>query len=114
VVIARDESVKALKGRKPIFPEDHRKEIIQSIKIVDQAILGYAPCDLERILEMVRPDIVAVGYDQLETVENPVREIISKKRWKAKIVRIKKYGSALQSSRFLKSVEKTYRLKKGK
>jgi glycerol-3-phosphate cytidylyltransferase-like family protein len=53
---------------------------------------------------MVRPDIIAVGYDQLETVEKPIREIISKKRWKIKIVRVKKYGLGLQSSQFLKNI----------
>jgi FAD synthetase len=104
VVITCDENVRSLKGKEPIFSEDHRKEIIQSLKVVDQAILGYTPRHFEKIIEMVRPDIIAVGYDQLETVEKPVRETILKKGWKIKIVRVKKYGLGLQSSRFLKNI----------
>ena len=41
VIVARDKTVQKLKGRKPIISEDQRRAVIESLKPVDEAILGY-------------------------------------------------------------------------
>ena len=40
VIIARDETIKKFKGRAPIFNEEERKLILESMKMVDKVILG--------------------------------------------------------------------------
>jgi cytidyltransferase-like protein len=65
-VVATDITVEMLKGRKPIFPEQDRRALVEGIKPVDKAILGYEDVGMgyEQVLMDVKPDIVAFGYDQ--------------------------------------------------
>ena len=91
-VVATDITVEMLKGRKPIFPEQDRRALVEGIKPVDRAILGYEDVGMgyEQVLIDVVPDIVAFGYDQ-ENLEKSVREIIQKQKWKIQTVRLSKF-----------------------
>jgi FAD synthetase len=40
VVIARDRTVEKAKGRRPVMPENQRRALVESLKVVDEAILG--------------------------------------------------------------------------
>ncbi|OGH69671.1 MAG: hypothetical protein A3C90_04775 [Candidatus Magasanikbacteria bacterium RIFCSPHIGHO2_02_FULL_51_14] len=66
VVITRDRIVKRLKGRPPIHSERERKTIIEHVDIVDSAVLGDATLSRYAVLKRLRPDILALGYDQIE------------------------------------------------
>ncbi|MFW3146197.1 MAG: 3,4-dihydroxy-2-butanone-4-phosphate synthase [Thermoplasmatota archaeon] len=63
VVIARDMTVQATK-RHPIVNERSRREMVDAIKYVDAAVLGYEGTDIHRIVRELKPDIIALGYDQ--------------------------------------------------
>ena len=63
VVIARDENVRRLKGRKPLLNERSRLRIVSSIRYVYHARLGDEK-DILAPLEEIRPDIVVLGPDQ--------------------------------------------------
>jgi cytidyltransferase-like protein len=63
VVVARDKTVTKNKGRSPVTEENLRVELVSSIKNVDAAVLG-GEGSIYDTLERVRPDIVALGYDQ--------------------------------------------------
>lgn len=63
VIVARDETVEAVKGRLPRQNEDVRLAAISSHPLVSQACLGLSG-DKYRIIEEVRPDIILLGYDQ--------------------------------------------------
>jgi cytidyltransferase-like protein len=91
-VVATDITVEMLKGRKPIFPEQDRRALVEGIKPVDKAILGYEDVGMgyEQVLIDVVPDIVAFGYDQ-ENLEKSVREIIQKQKLKIQTVRLSKF-----------------------
>jgi FAD synthetase len=62
VVIARDSTVKRQK-HEPITPEEMRRTMVESLKPVDVAVLG-TEGDMYDIVEKLRPDIIAIGYDQ--------------------------------------------------
>lgn len=62
VVIARDESA-AREKHKPITPEEHRRRMVEALKPVDRAVLGHIG-DYYRIVEELKPDIIALGFDQ--------------------------------------------------
>jgi FAD synthetase len=92
VVVATDTTVEMLKGRKPIFPEQDRRALVEGIKPVDKAILGYEDVGMgyEQVLVDVQPDIVAFGYDQ-ENLEKSVREIIQRHSMKIQTIRLSKF-----------------------
>lgn len=62
VVLARDETV-AKNKHAPIFNEEARRELVESLDPVDHAVLGHKG-DFYRVVVETRPDIIAIGYDQ--------------------------------------------------
>ncbi len=75
VIVAKDETVKKLKGREPIIPEEQRLEVVKAIRYVKEAVLGREPLSIEWALETFSPDIVLLGPDQA-FLEEMVREAI--------------------------------------
>jgi cytidyltransferase-like protein len=92
VVVATDITVDMLKGRKPILPEEDRRELVEGLKPVDKAILGYEDVGFgfEQVLMDVMPDLVAFGYDQ-EKLEATVNEIIQHRNFKITVVKLSKF-----------------------
>jgi len=102
VIIARDKTIKKRKGKRPILPEDQRRALVEALKPVDQAILGYERMNIEAVLKKIKPDVIAVGYDQRD-IRKSVEEILRKGRSRVKIVQIGRFGSAdLNSSSKIK------------
>jgi cytidyltransferase-like protein len=91
-VVATDITVEMLKGRKPIFPQEDRRKLVEGLKPVDKAILGYEDVGMgyEEVLMEVMPDIVAFGYDQ-ENLERSVREIITRHELRIQMVKLSRY-----------------------
>src|SRR5215216_2951593 len=64
VVIARTSTAIKIRGRKKIFHDEVlRQELVSSLSFVDLAIIGKEGT-LYDTVEYVRPDIIALGYDQ--------------------------------------------------
>ena len=91
VIVARDKTVEKRKGRKPVMPEDERKALVESLKVVDKAILGRENFDIGDVIDEIKPDIIAVGHDQAN-IEEQVRKAVAKKRLLIEVVRIGRYG----------------------
>ena len=91
VVVARDKTVLSRKGRSPILPEDQRRELVGSLRVVDKAILGHPHLDLLGILREVRPDIIAVGHDQKQ-IKVSVEKLLREERLPIRVVQIPKFG----------------------
>ncbi len=62
-VVARDSTVRRLKGRDVVIGESQRLEVVKSIVYVHKARLGYED-DMLRVVEEERPDIILLGPDQ--------------------------------------------------
>jgi FAD synthetase len=102
VIIARDSTVEKTKSKKPIMSEDQRRALVESLKVVDKAVLGYENLDIGEVIENVKPDIIALGYDQTD-MEREVRNYVNKNKVNVKIVRIGKFGeNTLDSSSKIK------------
>lgn len=93
VVVARDATIMKRKGHSPVMNEEHRRALVESLKPVDRAFLGGPDLDTARVIKDVKPDIIALGYDQDDLAELVAREVKS-----AKIVRLKKYGDVSSST----------------
>jgi FAD synthetase len=98
VIIARDSTVEKTKGRKPIMSENQRHALVESLKVVDAAVLGFEKFDIGDVIERVKPDIIALGYDQVD-MEKHVQAYVDKHKLYVKVVRIGKFEEdALDSS----------------
>ena len=103
VIVARDETVRRQKGSDPIIPEDQRRAVIEALKVVDEALLGFEDMDLDRVLQQVKPDIVVVGHDQV-AIKNQVEKINKAREMQIKIAQISQFGEDdLNSSSKIKS-----------
>lgn len=77
VVIARDSRVE----KDLYFSEDERKEMIDALEVVDQAVLGSEESIYDTV-EKIDPEIITLGYDQpfdLEEVEAMAKEASGRK-----------------------------------
>jgi FAD synthetase len=92
VIVARDSTVEKTKGRKPIISEDQRRTLVESLKVVDEAVLGYEKLDIGEFIEKFKPDVVALGYDQDE-MERKVSQYVKEHNLNVKIVRISKFDA---------------------
>ena len=90
VIVARDSTVKKRKGKKPIISENQRRALVESLKIVDEALLGYEEFDIGKVIERINPDIIAIGYDQ-DGMEQTVKNYVREKGLKIRVVKIGKF-----------------------
>jgi FAD synthetase len=88
VVVATDATVRRLKHN-PITPEDIRLNLIKELKVVDEAYLGHEK-DMYSIVEEIKPDIIALGFDQVHD-ETTIKNELKKRKLNAKVVRLSKY-----------------------
>jgi FAD synthetase len=90
VIVARDSTVEQNKGRKPIMSENQRRALVESLEVVDEAVLGFEKFDLGDVIERVKPDVIALGYDQVD-VEKGVKAYVNKRNLNVKVIRIGKF-----------------------
>ena len=88
VIVACDSTVRKLK-HEPVTSEKMRLQLIKELKIVDDAYLG-GKDDIYKIVEEIKPDIIALGYDQIHD-EKIICHNLKKRNVNVKIVRIPKY-----------------------
>ena len=98
VVVATDATVRKLK-HEPVNPEEIRLNLIKELKIVDKAYLGHED-DMYEIVEEIKPDIIALGFDQIHD-ENKIKSELKKRKINAKVVRLSEFkgGSDLEGTR---------------
>ena len=91
VIVARDGIVERRKGGKPVMPEDQRRALVEALKVVDEAVLGYEDLNIGKVIEKIKPDIIAVGYDR-EDLEREVRRFIRERGLNIEVVKIGQFG----------------------
>ncbi len=87
VVVARSSTALRInKQRKIYHNETLRKELVSSIRYVDYAIIGREGT-LYDTVEFVKPDIIALGYDQIHT-EKEIAVNCAKRGINTRIIRL--------------------------
>ena len=100
VLVARDSTVKRAKRHDPFFKENERKELLSSLKIVDNVVLGSKKSLFEGVRK-AKPDVLVLGFDQLESAgkllgishaasEKEIERKFLQKGLKIKVIRLKK------------------------
>lgn len=78
VVIARDEQLRKRKRREPVHSEEYRRMMVEFLKPVDIALVGFD--DPAEMLELVKPDVIVYGYDQKPFLKPEGVEIVRLKK----------------------------------
>ena len=97
VVVASDDTVRKRK-HEPITPENMRVKIVSSLKVVDKAILGNSGGDIYSILDIVRPDIIVLGFDQTFD-EKKLESDLRSKGFDIEVKRADRSGEDLEATR---------------
>ena len=99
VVIARDESIKTLKGEKPWENQEERVKKVQAVPEVTKAHLGNLG-DKFKIVDEIKPDIIALGYDQLGNEK--IQEGLDEKGLTPELVRLEPFHPEKYKSSIVK------------
>lgn len=99
VSVARDGTIRKRKNREPLIGEDDRVKLLSSLRQVDAAILGVEG-DIYVTLQKVKPDVVALGYDQYH-MEKEVKEEAAKRGMKVEVVRLDSPYPKIKTTRIL-------------
>ena len=96
VVIATDKISKKMKKRQPLHNQELRCELVNSLSIVDVAIVGNED-DIFETVKLVKPDVIALGYDQVHQ-EKFISDGCKRINLDVKIVRLQSPAPKLSSS----------------
>ncbi|MFZ8855277.1 MAG: DUF357 domain-containing protein [Thermofilaceae archaeon] len=106
VVVANDKTVRESKGAYPVFTEQERLQLVQSLKPVYRAFLGTYPPDFGKYLAEVKPDVVLLGHDQ-GWLEEKVRRHLEELNLNAEVLvlneKLEGYSSSIIKSRVLRA-----------
>ena len=86
VVVATDNTAVKMKKRRPLHPQEQRQELVNSLSIVDLCLIGQED-DIFKTVNHVKPQIIALGYDQVHQ-EKFITEGCKKIKLDAKVARL--------------------------
>ena len=96
VAIATDKIAKKMKKRTPLHNQELRHELVNSLSMVDVAIVGNEE-DIFETVKLVNPDVIALGYDQVHQ-EKFISDGCKRINLDAKIIRLQSPAPKLSSS----------------
>ena len=100
VSIARDKNVLKIKGKYPNLSERKRMNLVKKYELVDSVILSGIKNHIPHIVK-IRPDIIALGYDQKYYVKN-LKKDLKNKGVLVRIIRLKPYKESIYKNHLLK------------
>lgn len=86
VVVATDSTAIRMKKRKPLHTQDQRQELVNSLTMVDLCLIGQED-DIFKTVNRVRPQIIALGYDQVHQ-EKAIKEGCKRINLNAQVARL--------------------------
>ena len=111
VIVANDDTVRKMKGE-PILSADMRAEVVSHMKPVDRVVIGRTGDMLDIIVEEIKPDVSALGYDQRLFTTSELEDKLSDRGLKVKVVRLPEMEQDLAGSRkIIAKIMKIYRKK---
>ena len=102
VVVATDNTAVKMKKRRPIHSQEQRQELVNSLYVVDLCLIGQEN-DIFKTVNLVKPQIIALGYDQVHQ-EQFITEGCKKIKLDAKVARLQSPIPESSSSK----IEKEY------
>ncbi|MCH1540400.1 MAG: FAD synthase [Candidatus Poseidonia sp.] len=99
VVVAHDDTVRKRK-HEPVTNQDLRRRMVEGLKPVDEVVIGNPPAvPIFDILPSIRPDVIALGYDQEHAEEN-IRKALNQRGYSSiEVVRVQGLTDDLDGTR---------------
>ena len=114
VVIATNKTVEKMKNHPPTNDQKERARIVSRIKEVDAVVLG-SEKDFMDPIDVIKPDIIALGYDQFHQEEKLHKTLVSRGYAHTKLIRLKKHVVGRSTSKIVQDIIKhSYRNQKNK
>ncbi len=109
VVIATDKTVEKEKNRHPSKNQEERVKVVNHIKEVDVAVIG-SEHDFMETINLIQPDIIALGYDQYHNEKQLFETLSSKGHSHVKIIRLKEYIAGKSTTKIMQdTIKHNYR-----
>ena len=102
VVVATDNTSEKMKKRRPLHTQEQRQELVNSLSMVDLCLVGQED-DIFKTVDRVRPQIIALGYDQVHQ-EKFITDGCKRIKLEAKVARLQSPIPESSSSK----IEKEY------
>jgi FAD synthetase len=100
VSVARNSTYIENKKRNPLHDESVRRRLVGALRPVDAAILG-SEKDIFETVDLLKPDVIALGYDQVHNEETIQKELI-RRNLSAKVVRLTSSDASIKSSKIMR------------
>ena len=99
VVVAHDDTVRKQK-HEPVTNQELRRRMVEGLKPVDTAIVGNPPSEpIFDILNVVKPDIIALGYDQKHSRDS-IKSGLEDNGWsQVQVIRVEGLADDLDGTR---------------
>ena len=101
VVIASDKTVLEKKGFL-LFSAEERKLMVEALEVVDRAVIG-SDSDFMKIVEIEKPDVIALGSDQ-KFSEEELSAQLKERGSNATVIRVKKYLEHYSTGRIIRKI----------
>ncbi|MFC1810241.1 adenylyltransferase/cytidyltransferase family protein [Patescibacteria group bacterium] len=98
--VARDLTVKNVKGQ---YPEQHERERLKKVResgIADKVIHGYTD-DKYRVIKKFKPNVIALGYDQF-VFTYQLQKALIEEQMDTEIIRLDSYKPGIYKSTLIK------------
>ena len=102
VVVATNQTAEKMKKRIPLHNQEQRQNLVNSLSMVDLCLIGYEG-DIFKTVEFVKPEIIALGYDQIHQ-EKFITDGCKKLNLNVKVARLQSPNPEISSSQ----IEKDY------
>lgn len=102
VSVGTDRNVKKIKGKKPLFNQEQRLQLVTQCRMVDRSVIG-AEKDFFKEIKKYMPDVICLGYDQWVTVEDVKAELARVGLTKTKVIRLKPHLASRAKSTIVKN-----------
>ena len=111
VIIANDDTVRKMKGE-PILSAEMRAEVVSLLKPVSSTVIGRTGNMVDIIVEEIKPDVIALGYDQRLFTRKELESKLLERGLNVKVVRLPEMEQDLAGSRkIIAKILKIYRKK---
>tara|TARA_B100000579_G_scaffold372360_1_gene335470 strand:- start:912 stop:1355 length:444 start_codon:yes stop_codon:yes gene_type:complete len=111
VIIANDDTVRKMKGE-PILSAEMRAEVVSHLKPVNSTVIGRTGNMLDIIVEEIKPDVIALGYDQRLFTRKELEAKLLERGLNVQVVRLPEMEQDLAGSRkIIAKILKIYRKK---
>ncbi len=97
VVVATDKTTEKVKKRTPLHNQKQRQDLVSYLSMVDLCLIGYED-DIFKTVEIVGPEIIALGYDQIHQ-EKFITDGCRKINLNVKVARLQSPNPEISSSK---------------